>query len=198
MADVLLTHSYHLPLRPQTSAKDAAVSAAGHPVCRRGAARAWHFGCGIRHHAVRTPRRIPAGSEAALAKSCRHLRRRFQFSVEDVSDPNARGRMADDRGARRCGATVIVHGSDATDHAEDYLQHGANYVLLGEAEKTLDRTVLDPSHVRGASGVSMGWSVVRAARAPSAAGSQSCYPWIDLPNPARDLIDIEPYRRGLD
>src|SRR5580700_6265192 len=35
------------------------------------------------------------------------------------------------------GATVIVHGSDATDHAEEYLQHGAKYVLVGEAERTL-------------------------------------------------------------
>ncbi len=39
--------------------------------------------------------------------------------------------------ARRCGATVIVHGSDASDHAEEYLQHGADYVLIGEAERTL-------------------------------------------------------------
>src|SRR5581483_9216621 len=39
--------------------------------------------------------------------------------------------------ARACGATVIVHGSDATDHAEDYLQHGAACVLIGEAERTL-------------------------------------------------------------
>ncbi len=40
---------------------------------------------------------FPQRSEAALARSCRDLRRRFQFSVEDVFDPNARGRVVDDR-----------------------------------------------------------------------------------------------------
>ena len=39
--------------------------------------------------------------------------------------------------AHRAGATVIAHGSDATDHAEEYLRHGADYVLVGEAETTL-------------------------------------------------------------
>src|SRR5580698_9352829 len=39
--------------------------------------------------------------------------------------------------ARRAGATVIVHGSDASDHAEEYLRNGAQYVLIGEAERTL-------------------------------------------------------------
>src|ERR1700759_98568 len=39
--------------------------------------------------------------------------------------------------ARHHGAIVIVHGSDASDHAEDYLRHGAKYVLIGEAERTI-------------------------------------------------------------
>src|SRR5579863_9922185 len=36
--------------------------------------------------------------------------------------------------AREVGATVVVNGSDASDHVEEYLRRGAHYVLLGEAE----------------------------------------------------------------
>jgi anaerobic magnesium-protoporphyrin IX monomethyl ester cyclase len=39
--------------------------------------------------------------------------------------------------AKTRGATVILCGADATDHAESYLAHGADFVLLGEGEETL-------------------------------------------------------------
>ena len=39
--------------------------------------------------------------------------------------------------AKEYGAFVIVHGSDATDHAEEYLQHSADAVIIGEGEETL-------------------------------------------------------------
>src|SRR5438552_4111495 len=35
------------------------------------------------------------------------------------------------------GCTVIVCGADATDQMGKYLEHGADYVLLGEGEETL-------------------------------------------------------------
>src|SRR3954452_3447559 len=40
--------------------------------------------------------------------------------------------------AHERGCTVIIGGSDATDHAELYLEAGADYVLIGEGEETLD------------------------------------------------------------
>jgi radical SAM superfamily enzyme YgiQ (UPF0313 family) len=39
--------------------------------------------------------------------------------------------------AQQHDCTIIVCGSDATDHAEAYLQQGADFVLLGEGEETL-------------------------------------------------------------
>src|ERR1700732_3981108 len=39
--------------------------------------------------------------------------------------------------ARQFGPRVIVHGSDATDHAREFLQNGAECVLQGEAEYSL-------------------------------------------------------------
>ena len=39
--------------------------------------------------------------------------------------------------AKRRGCIVVVHGSDAADHLQDYFAQGADYVLVGEAEITL-------------------------------------------------------------
>src|ERR1700682_4575689 len=39
--------------------------------------------------------------------------------------------------ARQRGCTVVAAGSDATDHAQAYLDAGADYVLIGEGEETL-------------------------------------------------------------
>src|SRR5579862_18275 len=97
--------------------------------------------------------------------------------------------------AHRRGATVIVHGSDASDHAEDYLRHGADYLLIGEAERTLAelcRNLLqcgEPGCVEGLVTLeSSNWTEVHPVPVPR--GNS----WIDLPEPARDLIDITPYR----
>lgn len=39
--------------------------------------------------------------------------------------------------AKARGCTVIISGSDATDHAESYFEHGADFILMGEGEITL-------------------------------------------------------------
>jgi anaerobic magnesium-protoporphyrin IX monomethyl ester cyclase len=43
--------------------------------------------------------------------------------------------------AKAQGCTVIVAGADMTDHAEKYLERGANFVLMGEGEETLGELV---------------------------------------------------------
>src|SRR6202522_484989 len=58
-----------------------------------------------------------------LSKMCLTRMREVAFHLLEVS--------------RRSGATVLVNGSDASDHALDYLQKGFRCVLLGEAEWTL-------------------------------------------------------------
>ena len=40
--------------------------------------------------------------------------------------------------AHQAGAVAIAHGSDASDHTQEYLERGFDYVLLGEAEWTLE------------------------------------------------------------
>src|SRR6476659_801217 len=40
--------------------------------------------------------------------------------------------------AKARGCIVIVNGSDATDHLADYFERGADYMILGEGEVTLE------------------------------------------------------------
>ncbi len=97
--------------------------------------------------------------------------------------------------AKDAGCTVIVHGSDATDHLAAYFEHGADYVLCGEAEETLVellafelRAIGSREEIRGLAYMEQG-SIRR---------TQPRKPRKDLdtlPFPARDLIDLEAYRR---
>jgi len=100
--------------------------------------------------------------------------------------------------ARERGCTVIVCGSDATDHAEEYLAQGANYVLLGEGEATLAALMeaLEENAPPAAFGDILGLAYtdeagerVRNARRPDIKSLD------ELPFPAWDLVDVELYRR---
>lgn len=99
------------------------------------------------------------------------------------------------RAAERVDAVAIVHGSDSTDNPALFLENGFRYVLCGEAEKSLSdlcRALLRREQLTMISGLVMRdesgrlvLSTERLARNPS---------WADLSLPARDLVDIEPYR----
>ncbi|MDQ4076790.1 MAG: B12-binding domain-containing radical SAM protein [Chloroflexota bacterium] len=102
--------------------------------------------------------------------------------------------------ARQRGCTVIVCGSDATDHAESYLAQGADFVLLGEGEETLgelmDRLVGRTSvHLSEISGLAYretasdsSYQPVRNPRRRDIKNPDA------LPFPAWDLVDVERYK----
>ena len=93
------------------------------------------------------------------------------------------------------GCTVIVCGADATDHYETYLLAGADYVLLGEGEETLEEllAVLDGASdqkredVQGVAYMADGDVLTTSKRAVIRKLD-------DLPRAAWDLVDIERYR----
>lgn len=99
----------------------------------------------------------------------------------------------------RAGATVLVNGSDALDHALDYLQRGFRCVLLGEAEWTLleavshllkgDENSLD--HVAG-----LAYLDKRSAELVKTPGRAFMRDLDHLPFPARDLIATDQYRNA--
>jgi len=98
--------------------------------------------------------------------------------------------------AKERGCTVIVSSSDSTDHYEKYIDEGADFILLGEAEMTLLELVnglqenkKDISAIPGIAFKQNG-CVIKTARRNVIKDLDS------LPFPAWDLVDIEPYRRS--
>ncbi len=97
--------------------------------------------------------------------------------------------------AKQKGCTVIVSSSDANDHFEKYLQEGADYVILGEAEQTLAELIAavnngsqDMMSLPGLAYRRQG-AVIKTVRRPVMKELD------ELPFPAWDIIDMEPYRR---
>jgi anaerobic magnesium-protoporphyrin IX monomethyl ester cyclase len=99
--------------------------------------------------------------------------------------------------ARSAGITVIAHGSDATDHPSRYLDNGVDFILNGEVEQSLAdlcEALLQSRQLQAIPGL------VRYS--PKDDSLESLLPaptnpsWATLPQAARELIDLEPYRRA--
>jgi anaerobic magnesium-protoporphyrin IX monomethyl ester cyclase len=95
--------------------------------------------------------------------------------------------------ARRQGAIVILSSSDSTDHYQEYLERGADFVLLGEGEQTLLELVTairdgkDYTQIPGLAFQQNGHATRSAAR-------KVMKDLDSLPLPAWDLVDIPAYR----
>lgn len=93
--------------------------------------------------------------------------------------------------ARQRGCIVIVAGSDATDHSDQYLANGADYVLVGEGEETLGELM---DHLTGRTSTILGEIVgVASAENPIPQRRSVMRNLDDLPLPAWDLVDIPRY-----
>ena len=91
--------------------------------------------------------------------------------------------------ARQAGIPCVAHGSDASDHPEEYLRAGFRAVIIGEVETTLlEIAAGKPFHeIAGIAYLNAGL----AARTPPRQLRQD----LDtLPLPAWDLVDMEKYR----
>lgn len=114
-----------------------------------------------------------------LTKMCLTNMREAAFRMQELAKAN--------------GCKVIVSSSDSTDHFEKYLDHGADFVIKGEAEMALKALVEaigrndDVSRIEGL--------VYRNANATVHTPKRSVMRELDtLPLPAWDLVDIEAYR----
>jgi len=97
--------------------------------------------------------------------------------------------------AKERGCTVIVSSSDSSDRYEMYLNEGADFVLIGEAEITLLKLVNsiqrndDFSTIEGIT-FKKNNSIIKTTK-------RNVIKDLDtLPFPAWDLIDMEPYRQA--
>jgi anaerobic magnesium-protoporphyrin IX monomethyl ester cyclase len=196
LVDVLLTHSYHLyhdrkqarkmqPYPPLGTLYAAAL------LRQHGFSVALFDGMlespeqGFCNAVAETRPRVVAIYEDNfnfLSKMCLSRMREVAFGMIDT--------------ASAAGAKVVVNGSDASDHCAEYLDRGAAFVLLGEAEWTLlelvetllGRTSCPAQEIHGVAYADGKGSVVRTP-------ARSLMKSLDLlPIPARDLADIPRYR----
>jgi radical SAM superfamily enzyme YgiQ (UPF0313 family) len=96
--------------------------------------------------------------------------------------------------AKAKGIPVIISSSDSTDHFEKYLEQGADFVILGEGERTLTDLLrvlqdgADPESIQG-----IAW---RKNRQTINAGKRPVMRDLDtLPLPAWEMVDFESYRK---
>jgi len=98
--------------------------------------------------------------------------------------------------AKSRGCTLILCGADVTDHQEEYLRRGADYVLIGEGEETLGELMevlergeaVPLEQIAGLAWRDDSGTEHRNARRPDIRCLDS------LPLPAWDLVDVERYR----
>ena len=196
MADVLLTHSYHLPYDRKQMRKMQPYPPLG----------TLYAASVLRQHkiAVAVFDSMLNEPESGFREALRVYRPKIVAVYED--DFNFLTKMCLTRmrevafqmidEARRAGARVIVHGSDATDHALEYLRRGCDFVLMGEAEHTLLQVVRairqgnDASKVPGVAWLRRSGSEEVLEKQPRAATSR----FTGFAPPARDLIDMAKYR----
>ena len=198
MADVLLTHSYHLYYDRKQTRKMQPYPPLG-TLYAATALREQGISVAVFDSMLQDP--ISAFSETLK----RHQPKVLAIYEDDFNflSKMCLTRMRElawqlARAAREAGAIVIAHGSDATDHAKAYLDHGADFVLVGEAEQSLVELCtsiltgdLLPSSIPGVIRLDTGGDLVQSAIKSSRNAN-----WKNLPRPARDLVDLAPYREA--
>jgi anaerobic magnesium-protoporphyrin IX monomethyl ester cyclase len=198
LADVLLTHSYHLPYDRKQVRKMQPYPPLG-TLYAAGVLRQNEIGVAVFDSMLEEP-------ESGFREALRVHQPKIVAIYED--DFNFLTKMCLTRmrelafhmigEARKSGARVIVHGSDATDHANDYLRRGCEFVLIGEAEYSLlevVKAVRDGRDAQEIPGVAtlrcFGSKEVLEKRVPARARE-----FAGFPPPARDLIDFSKYREA--
>ena len=197
MAQVLLTHSYHLPYDPKQLRKMQPYMPLGTlyaaTALRQNGISVVAFDSMLEEPSAKLDSLLAASKPQIVAvyeDDFNFLSKMCLTRMRDVAWSIAKA-------ARSMGAITVVHGSDSTDNPLLFLQNGFDYVLCGEAEEALVQlcsAILRAEQVPEIDGMVRLDEQGRAVRAaqPLARNPQ----WSNLPLPARDLIDFEPYRKA--
>lgn len=197
MADVLITHSYHLPY----DAKQLRKMQPYMPLATLYAATA------LRENGISVTVFDPMFEKPSLMLQELLQSERPRIVVVYEDDFNFLSKMCLTRmrevaweiarAAHESGAVTAVHGSDSTDNPNLFLEHEFDYVLCGEAEASLVqlcKCALRSSHIPELDGLIR--LDDRGVLARSGRRLATNPQWAELPIPARDLIELEPYRKA--
>ncbi|MEW6469567.1 MAG: radical SAM protein [Bacteroidota bacterium] len=97
--------------------------------------------------------------------------------------------------AKQAGIRVAVSSSDATDHTEKYLDKQADFIIRGEAEHTLAELACELRSGGSSFDKIDGLAYRKNGITVKTAPREIMRELDELPLPAWDLIDIEPYRK---
>lgn len=97
--------------------------------------------------------------------------------------------------AKAEGCTVIVSSSDSTDRYEQYLNEGADFVIIGEAEHTLLELTKHIENGESDFDAILGLAYAKDGKIVKTPGRPVLKDLDSLPLPAWDLIDIDTYRQ---
>jgi radical SAM superfamily enzyme YgiQ (UPF0313 family) len=197
LADVLLTHSYHLPFDAKQLRKMQPYAPIG-TLYAASALREKGISVAVFDSMLEEP-------GARFKAMLREHKPRVVAVYED--DFNFLSKMCLTRmrdvaweiaaAARAVHATVVVHGSDSTDNPESFLNCGFDYVLSGEAEETLGQlcsAILRNEPIGDIDGLVRRNADGGLLRSRQRLAANPL--WAELPTPTRDLIDLEPYRKA--
>ncbi|MVM41717.1 radical SAM protein [Spirosoma sp. HMF3257] len=90
------------------------------------------------------------------------------------------------------GCKVLINSADATDHFDKYLHHGADVVLLGEAEETLKQVLNNGlANLEDINGIAF----IKADLITQTKKANSLEPFSAYPLPAWDLVNLDDYQK---
>lgn len=197
MADVLVTHSYHLPFDPKQLRKMQPYL----PLATLYAATALRQ-AGISVAAFDSMLEEPANLFPEVLT--RHKPRIVVLYEDDFNflSKMCLTRMREvawnmAKAAREAGAVTVVHGSDSTDNLLLFLQNGFDFVCCGEAEQALVQlctSILRSDEIPNVDGLMRLDGHGKMIQGPQRLATNPTWPALDAP--ARDLIDLELYRRA--
>jgi radical SAM superfamily enzyme YgiQ (UPF0313 family) len=197
VADIVLAHSYHLQYDPKQVRKMQPYPPLG-TLYAAAALQQSGFSVAVFDPMLRDPMDFPAVLDKEQPKVVAIYEDDFNFLSKMCLMRCRELAWELARTARAFGCRVIVHGSDATDHSLAYLQNGAEFVLVGEAEQSL--SALCSSLLRGVPRTSTIPGVLcldAAGKLAINTGTASRNPeWKHLSRPARELLDPAPYRNA--
>ena len=195
MAQVLLTHSYHLPFDPKQLRKMQPYMPLG----------MLYAATALRENGISVAAFDPLLEEPSAQFDALLEEHKPQIVAVYEDDFNFLSKMCLTRmrevawkiamKARAMGAITVAHGSDSTDNSALFLANGFDYVLCGEAEESLvrlSRSILRAEELPEIDGLVKFDAQGRLSRSGKRLSINPT--WSALPLPARDLIDIEPYR----
>ncbi|WP_158821960.1 B12-binding domain-containing radical SAM protein [Granulicella sp. S156] len=195
MAHVLLTHSYHLPYDAKQLRKMQPYTPIG-TLYAATALRENNISVAVFDSMLEDPSAtFSAILESHQPKIVAVYEDDFNFLSKMCLTRMREVAWEIAKAAHAIGAIVIVHGSDSTDNPTLFLEKGFDYVLCGEAEKTLVQLCTSILHAEAIPEIEGMVRFDETGHLVQSAQRLSKNPaWSELSLPSRDLIDLEPYR----